>query len=105
MQNSNIVCLACFRPVQSKHRSTFLGFRKFDCPHCEATVVYDLRSGYRVLYWALTLLIVVGMIRIIASGDVPIPGLLGVAIVWALIGDARKRQEIKRALGRASATG
>src|SRR5262245_52229465 len=101
MKEEQVVCLKCLKSFRAKYKSTFLGFKKYICPHCEAKVLYDLRSSYRALYWILSVVLLLSAIAIIARGDIPLPGLLGVAAVWGLIGDRRRRKEIEIARSRA----
>ena len=102
MKEDEVVCLKCVKAFQGKFKSTFLGFKKYACPHCGERCVYDLRPFYRVLYWILSIGLVVSVVEILTRGDIPIPGLLGVATVWSLISDRRKRKEIGDARNRAA---
>ena len=95
--DNDIVCLQCFKQFDAERQSTFLGFKKYECPFCEKQVVYDLRTGYRIFYYVAIVVLVMSCINIVKQGDIPIPGLLGIAAVWGLLADIGKRREVRQA--------
>ncbi len=95
--DNDIVCLKCFQQFDAERQSTFLGFKKYECPFCERQVVYDLRTGYRVFYCVAIVVLVMSCINIVKQGGIPIPGLLGIAAVWGLLADIGKQREVREA--------
>ena len=79
-------CAAEFRAIPSR---TFLGFRKLVCPACSKELLYPLTRGYRVIYWVLLFGLVSQLVEIVNKGALPIPGLLGIAIILAIVRDIR----------------
>lgn len=104
MSRQPVPCIACSHPLQGPPRSTFLGFQKYDCPHCRRPVVHELRMPYRLLYMLL-LSVMLGVSAWFAQrSEIPIPGLLGLAVVWALVADTRKRSQLRAAREQAAAS-
>ena len=64
------------------------------CPNCSKDVVYPLTGGYRVIYWAILILLVVLVVVNLSNGEPTYPGLLGFAAAYALVEDARIRKSI-----------
>jgi len=88
------VCLHCHHAFREQPSRTFLGFQKFTCPHCHREVVYPLTSGYRTTYWVLVAIMALVIIATLAQGRVAVPGLIGIAAIWALDKDRRLRREV-----------
>ena len=75
-----------FRAVPSR---TFLGFRKLDLSCLREGRALPLTVGYRIIYWFLLFGLLSQFVEYANSGRLPIPGLLGIAIMLAVIRDIR----------------
>jgi uncharacterized paraquat-inducible protein A len=87
---SRATCWQCGTKLYGTPKRTFLGFRKLTCPRCSETVTYPLTPGYRVTYWV----ILSYMILLFLTGFFCIPGLLGIAVIGAVIKDMRLRKQV-----------
>lgn len=90
-----IVCGHCKHLIDGKPRATLLGFQKYTCSSCGKETTYPLTGGYRLIYWLLVVMAVIGLISYAAQGEWAIPGALGVATVIALVQDYRLRKKVK----------
>ncbi|MGH9890628.1 MAG: hypothetical protein ACREA0_01315 [bacterium] len=67
-------------------------------------MLYPLTTGYRATYWVFVgfmgLVIVTGL----ATGTIAFPGLIGLAMIWALDKDRRIRKVVFAAQTSGSAT-
>lgn len=88
------VCDKCRTRFRGKPKLTFLGFQKLSCPNCLQTVLLPLRPGYRITYWVITGLMVVGAINAVSKGGIPVPGLLGIAVLIGVVKDIRLRRRL-----------
>ncbi len=83
-------CWQCGTKFYGTPKRTFLGFQKLTCPGCLETMTYPLTSGYRVTYW-----IILGyMVLLFLTGYFYAPGLLGIAVIVAVIRDMRLRKQL-----------
>ena len=81
------VCSHCKARFNALPTRTFLGFQKLSCPECREAVVYPLTPGYRTTYWILFAFMMFSITSALSRGEVGIPGVLGIAVVIALIRD------------------
>lgn len=88
------VCGACRDQFRTVPKRSFLGFQKVTCPSCKKETTYPLTPGYRVTYWVLLILMVFGIINALSEGGVAGPGGFGIAIIVALVIDAKKKSEV-----------
>jgi hypothetical protein len=88
------VCSHCRTRFNSLPKRTFLGFQKFSCPECKEDVVYPLTPGYRMTYWILFALMMFSITSALAHGKFGVPGVLGIAVVIALIRDWRIKNRV-----------
>ena len=95
MKEKIVRCLKCHEQFSGRQKSTLLGLRKYQCPHCSSEVILDLRPSHRGLYWFGAVFLGLGSIAYIMQGQIPIPGLLGVLSVWGLVVDRQKRREME----------
>lgn len=58
------------------------------------TVLFPLRPGYRITYWVIIGLMVLGAIDAVSKGEIPIPGLLGIAVFIGAVKDIRLRRRL-----------
>ena len=91
------ICRECHRAFRERPKRTFLGFQRFVCPHCTREVLYPLTSGYRITYWIFVGFMTLVILASLAQGQVAFPGLIGLAIIWALDKDRRLRKEVASA--------
>ncbi len=89
------ICLSCHNHFRAAPTRSFLGFQKLRCPVCSKNVLYPLTSGDRTTYWVILFLMTVWIIGNLSEGKVSSPGLLGLAVIIALVRDA----QIKKAVG------
>ena len=88
------ICRSCHRAFREQPKRTFLGFQRFVCPHCSREVIYPLTSGYRTAYWIFVGFMGLVILASLAQGQVAFPGLIGLAMIWALDRDRRLRKEV-----------
>jgi ribosomal protein S27E len=88
----DVTCPGCGTKFLGFPTKSFLGFQNVKCRKCSKDVVYPLTSGYRTLYRVIFALMVVLVVVSLSKGVVPVPGLLGIATVVALIQDSKIRK-------------
>jgi len=98
------VCRWCHRGFREQPKRTFLGFQRFVCPHCSREVLYPLTSGYRTTYWVFVGFMILVIIVNLAAGQIAFPGLIGLAMIWALDRDRRLRKEVASAQAAAASS-
>jgi len=91
------ICRSCHLAFREQPKRTFLGFQRFICPHCSREVLYPLTSGYRTTYWIFVGFMTLVIIMSLAAGQIAFPGLIGLAIIWALDKDRRLRKDVANA--------
>jgi hypothetical protein len=87
-------CMSCGTQFSAEPTRTFLGFQRITCPKCTKDVLFPLTSGYRITYWVILIIMVLSAIGYLSKGEIPIPGLLGVAVIIGLIKDMRIRKRV-----------
>jgi hypothetical protein len=90
----DVVCLECGKRFTGKPGRSFLGFLKFDCPHCRKVFQYPLTGGYRWIYRLAIGLVAVIEVVAIARGTFAIPGGLAIGGAWALYADSKLRKRV-----------
>jgi|SRR3954447_14461163 DNA-directed RNA polymerase subunit RPC12/RpoP len=100
LQEIDAACTSCGTQFRAKPTRSFLGFQRLTCPNCAHEVLYPLTPGYRITYWAILALMIVGAIVNLAEGAIPIPGLLGIAVVIGIVKDVQIRKRIAVASAR-----
>jgi hypothetical protein len=61
-------------------------------------MTYPLTKGYRVFYWCFVILVLLACIALLSFGGNPaFPGILWFAAVMALVVDASKKAQVRRA--------
>jgi hypothetical protein len=88
-------CTRCSTRFRGRPKLTFLGFQKLSCPNCSQTVLLPLRPGYRITYWVIMGLMVLGAINALYQGGIPVPGLLGIAALVGIVKDIRLRRRLE----------
>lgn len=87
-------CNRCRTRFRGTPKLTFLGFQKLSCSGCQQKVLLPLRSSYRITYWVIMGLVALGSINVVSKGGIPIPGLLGIAVLIGLVKDIRLRRRL-----------
>jgi len=91
----DVVCTRCRESFRGPSAKTFLGFRKYVCTACESKVIYPLGDVTRVIYWTVAVLFLVIAAMAVASGGVPVPGLLMIGAVYGLVRDHAIRKQVQ----------
>ncbi|MGH2396554.1 MAG: hypothetical protein ACRDFW_06110 [bacterium] len=98
------VCRECRGRFRAQPKRTFLGFQRLVCPHCSRRVLYPLTTGYRATYWVFVGFMGLVIVTSLATGTIAFPGLIGLAMIWALDKDRRIRKVVLAAQTSGSAT-
>lgn len=89
-------CKACGKQfsaqISAQPARSFLGFPRVACPKCDKYVVFPLTPGYRLIYWIILVFMVIGSIGYLKRGEIPIPGLLGIATIVVIAKDIKLRR-------------
>tara|TARA_R110002072_G_scaffold271879_1_gene431901 strand:+ start:3489 stop:3809 length:321 start_codon:yes stop_codon:yes gene_type:complete len=88
------LCGTCKHQFSTEPKRSFLGFQKVTCPSCNKEITYPLTSGYRATYWVLLVLMIVGIIKAFSEGGIAGPGGFGIAIIVALVIDAKIKSKV-----------
>ena len=94
LQAIHVQCTHCQHQFKETPERSFLGFQKLDCPHCHEKVIYPLTSGFRTTYLIIVAVIALSIIGSLSQGQIGFPGLIGLAIIYALIRDWQIRKSI-----------
>lgn len=97
-----VVCENCGLPIDGKPWKTFLGFQKYTCPSCNKNTLYPLTRTYRVIYWCCFAVGCIAFLSYVSQGEIPVPGLLGVATAVALVRDYQLRKKLQLDVNKAS---
>ena len=92
LQAIHVQCTLCQHQFKESPQRSFLGFQKMDCPHCHEKVIYPLTSGFRTTYLIIVAVIALSIIANLSQGQIGFPGLIGLAIIYALIRDWQIRK-------------
>lgn len=91
-------CGACERQfsaqLSAKPARSFLGFPRVTCPKCDKYILFPLTPGYRILYWVILVSMVISSIGYLKRGEIPIPGLLGIAAIVGIVKDIKLRRRV-----------
>jgi hypothetical protein len=91
--------------VPAQPKVDFFGFPKFACPACQKWAKYPLATPRMVIYAVIALVALGWSIKILASGAIPIFGVIPALMLAAVIidfgvrarlGAARKRWQAKQ---------
>jgi hypothetical protein len=85
-------CAHCRNQFRATPKRSFLGFQKLKCFKCSKEFLYPLTGGYRSIYRVVLALTIVSILVSFSRGKPPLPGLLGIAAVIALIQDSKLRK-------------
>ena len=91
------LCNSCKAQFRSRPTRSFLGFQKVECPSCGKETLYPLTTGYRVAYWVIICLMILAIFYNAGAGQLTIPGLLGIAVIIAIVRDAQIRKRVAQA--------
>ncbi|UUS60385.1 MULTISPECIES: hypothetical protein [unclassified Acinetobacter] len=95
LQPIQIICNTCHHTSTEIPTRSFLGFQKLSCPHCQAQLTYPLTSGFRTTYAIFAVLIILSIMLNLSQGQVGFPGLIGIAMIYALVRDWQIRKQLK----------
>ena len=93
----NVICTSCDYQFKDRPERSFLGFQKITCPSCQNKLIYPLTSGFRTTYLIIAILMLLMIIANLSKGNIGSPGVIGFAILYALIRDWQIRKEISNA--------
>lgn len=88
------VCETCRHKFRTEPKRSFLGFQKVTCPSCKKETTYPLTSGYRITYWVLLFLMIIGIFNAFSEGGIAAPGGFGIALIVALVIDAKTKSKV-----------
>src|SRR6266568_3489091 len=91
------LCNSCRTRFRSTPTRSFLGFQRVKCPSCGKETLYPLTTGYRGAYWVILGLMILAVIKNASEGQLTIPGLLGIAVIIAIVRDAQIRKRVAQA--------
>ena len=86
------ICARCSTHFMISAKLDFLGFREFTCPNCHLRVITPLRWSYRITYWVVLCLLVLGLAQtLFDKEDKPGPGvfLLLLYLLSAILKDLK----------------
>lgn len=89
-----VVCPSCENQFRKIPQRSFLGFQKTTCPSCQEKITYPLTSGFRTTYRVIAVLMVIIIGMSLAQGNIGFPGIIGIAIIYALIRDWQIRKNL-----------
>ena len=84
-------CPYCQHPFNETPSRSFLGFQKISCPACNENLTYPLSSGFRTTYRVLVIVI---LLVNLLQGRIGFPGIIGIAMCYALFRDWKLRKEL-----------
>ena len=77
------------RPCRHEDRldvgRTFLGFRRTRCTDCQVEAIAPLTRRRKITYWVVLSAIGIVMLGMLFMGWIPIPGVLTILLVYALV--------------------
>lgn len=101
-KEETVVCTICAASsVLTRIAVKFPGCPQYRCPSCGRDFLYPMNTANFVVGWFLGAVLLVAAVRTLLAGGVPLPGLLGVLIVYALVKDIGIRSEVAKAKARA----
>jgi hypothetical protein len=100
---NKLLCSECAQMVDAQPKVNFLGFPKFHCPACSREAKHPLSTARLVVYWVLALAAIAWSLSIVASGGIPMFGVLPALIIAALVIDFPVRSHFNKARRRSEA--
>lgn len=89
-----VTCPSCENQFRKILTRSFLGFQKTTCPSCQEKITYPLTSGFRTTYRVIAVLMVIMIGVSLVQGNIGFPGIIGIAIIYALIRDWQIRKDL-----------
>lgn len=89
-----VTCPECQDTFTETPTRSFLGFQKISCPSYRKNLTYPLTSGFRTTYRVLAILMVLMLLANLSQGKVGFPGMIGIAMCYALFRDWHIRKEL-----------
>jgi hypothetical protein len=94
---NKLLCPECMQVVPVQPKVNFLGFPKFHCPACTREVKYPLSTARLVISWLIAIASTAWALTILASGQIPMFGVLPALVVAAVVIDLSVRSHVKKA--------
>ena len=89
MKIQKATCPNCKNTFEARPKLSLLGFPRFVCQKCNNKFIYPLMLGVRIIYFFLLIFLILSigdkMIPVIVKGEIPIPGLLNIIEIIAVI--------------------
>ena len=102
-RTKSVVCTHCYLRGDLPRRGTaWPGLPKYACPRCGTKFLYPMTLPNRVAALVFLAAMVASAVLIALKGDVPIPGLLGILLVWGMVRDHNVKSEVRQAEARAA---
>lgn len=95
-----VICPKCRTLAASNLKRTFLGFRRGVCPSCKSELLLPMTSGYRIATWGVVAFFALGCIAYLLEGKIYLPGLVPLALCFALVKDGKLRRLAGQSYGR-----
>ena len=89
-----VTCPECQHTFTETPTRSFLGFQKISCPSCQEKMTFPLTSGFRTTYRVLFILMILILLASLLQGQMGFPGIIGIAIYYALFRDWQIRKEL-----------
>ena len=97
-----VICTICAAAsVSTPTAMKFPGCPQYHCPSCGGHFLYPMTTANFVVGCLLAAVLLVTAVRTLLAGGIPLPGLLGLLAVVALIIDIRIRGAVAKARARA----
>src|SRR5262245_39824531 len=91
----SVVCTHCLRRDELPRRGfAWPGLPKYECRVCGEKFLYPMTVANRVLMFVFLAWMAVAVVMIVGKGGIPVPGLLGVFLIWGIIRDHGVRADV-----------
>jgi hypothetical protein len=87
-------CENCGKRWEWEPQRSAAGFQKMQCPDCLSSRLYPLPSGTRSFYWIVVICFGIGAAFSMASGRLPLPGLVAAVAIGSLVKDSIIRHHL-----------
>ena len=98
MKTRSVICTHCRRRSDLPRKgSAWPGLPKFECPRCGTNFLYPMTNTNRVAMLLFLAGLGWAVVTITISGGTPMPGVLGVALIWGVIRDHAVGRAVREA--------
>lgn len=102
-RTKSVVCTHCyFRAALPQGGSAWPGLPKYECPRCRTKFLYPMTLPNRVAVLVLLAGMCAYAVLLVLKGDLPIPGVLGLLLVFGIVRDHLVKSEVRAAEARVS---